>query len=146
MTDTTSLAARDVWARHANPGSVWTLLVSYPLLIAGLYRRDRALVCAVLAFVAANPLLFDPPDDDDAWATRVVLGERLWLAEGVRSSPDVAALMALGAPLNLFTLRAAAARRPVRTVVGTVASLGLSLLCFHRLVRYYDAHDDRRSR
>ncbi|QLH80419.1 DUF6653 family protein [Halosimplex pelagicum] len=137
MPDAT-LADRYFWERHANPRSVWTLLVTYPVLVAAVYRRDRRLLACVVAFAALNPLLFPPPEDADAWTTRVVLGERAWMDDGLRSSSANAAFVALGAPLNVFTLRAAAKRRLLPTVAGTAASLAVSLLFFRQLARYYD--------
>lgn len=138
MTEDTTLVERYFWSRHANPGSVWTLILTYPALVAGVYRRDRRLLAGVVAFAAVNPLLFPPPEDDEAWATRVVLGERVWLDRGLRSSPTDALFVALGAPLNLYTLRAASRRQFVRTALGTVASLAFMLLFFQRMVRLYE--------
>lgn len=127
-----------LWSRHANPWSVWTLVVAYPTLILAIYRRDGPLLAGVLLFVAANPLLASPPETDDAWATRVVLGERVWLERGLLSSPETL-FTALCAPVPLYTIRAAVERRPVRTAVGTVASLVLFLVFFRRMVTLYEA-------
>jgi hypothetical protein len=138
MTDDRRLVDRLFWARHANPGSVWTLIATFPVLVAGLYRRDRRLLAATLLFVAVNPLVFPPPADDRAWATRVVHGERVWLERGLGSSPADVAVLALGAPVVLYTLRAALAGRPLRTALGTLLSLGAMLLFFERMARLYE--------
>jgi hypothetical protein len=135
---------RYFWSRHEHPGSVWSLLTAYPVLVLAVYRRDRRLLAAVQAFVAAQPLLFDEPAVDDAWATRVVRGERTWLDAGLTASPSDLALVGLGLPVNLFALRAAVHRQPVRAVVGVVASLALSVAFFHRMARLYDATTDER--
>ncbi|WP_137289980.1 DUF6653 family protein [Natronorubrum halophilum] len=131
------LANRLFWSRHANPGSVWTFVGAYLLLVASIYRRSRPLLVGTLLFVAVNPLLFSPPKTDDAWATRVVLGERVWLERGLVSSSHTRFTLAC-APVYLFTLRSAANRRPLRTGVGTVASLALMLLFFDRMARLYE--------
>lgn len=139
---TGGLAARYFWSGHENPGSVWTLLAAYPTLVVALYRRDRRLLAATLLFVAANPLLFPSPDDDGAWATRVVRGERVWLHRSPWSSPADLLFVAVATPVNLYALRSALRRRRVGTVVGTAASLALSLLFFRRMARLYDAASD----
>ncbi|WP_158056613.1 DUF6653 family protein [Halorussus halophilus] len=133
-----SLSDRLFWSSHANPWSVWTLVVAYPTLVIALYRRQRSLLFGTLAFVALNPLVFGEPADDSAWATRVVLGEKVWLDAGIRSSPLDALFVALTAPVHLGTIRSAIRRRPVRTTVGTVVSLLCMLLFFHRMVELYE--------
>lgn len=131
---------RQFWSRHANPWSVWTLVIAYPVLILAIYRRDRLLVAGTLAFVVANPFVFSPPLDDAAWATRVVLGERVWLERGlVRSWETLVA--AVCAPVYLYTIRAAVERRPVRTTIGTTMSLVLILVFFRRMARLYEETD-----
>ena len=134
---------RYFWARHANPGSVWTLIAAYPVLVLALYRRSRPLLGATLLFVLLNPLLFPPPDDDGAWATRVVRGERAWLDRGLRSSPVDLLFVTLAAPLDLLTLRAAVDRRPVRTAAGTAVGLALMLLFFGRMARQHERRAGR---
>jgi hypothetical protein len=132
-----------LWDSHATAGSVWGLFASFPVLVLGLYWRDRRLLAATLGFVALNPVLFEPAADDSAWATRVVLGEREWLDQGLRSSPADAAFVALCAPVILSTLRAAVDRRPLRASVGTLASMGLMLLFFGRMARLYERAEQR---
>jgi len=138
MTTDRSLAGRLFWAGHANPGSVWTLIAAFPVLVLGVYRRDRRLLVAVALFAGLNPLVFPPPEDDSAWATRVVRGEQAWLDRGLASSPGDLLVLALGAPVVLFTLRAALRGRPARTALGTVASLCAMGLFFRRMARLYE--------
>jgi hypothetical protein len=126
-----------LWARHANPGSVPTLVVACPVLFAGVYRRDRALPAGTLLFVLMNPLLFDPPEGDDAWATRVVLGERRRLEAGIGSSPFGALLVAVAAPVDLYAIRSAVRRDAAGTVFGTGLSVALTLPFFGRASQLY---------
>lgn len=132
--------ARVLWSRHANPRSVWSLVVAYPLLVLAIYLRRRSLLVGTLLFVLVNPLLFSPPDDDDAWATRVVLGEQVWLDRGSPASVDTL-FVAVSAPVYLYTLSAAAGRRPAGTALGTVASMVLMFLFFERMTRLYERHE-----
>jgi hypothetical protein len=137
--DRGTLADRLFWAGHASPWSVWTFVATYPVFVLAVYRRDRGLLAAVLAFVAVNPLLAPEPDGDGAWATRVVLGERRWLADGLRSSPGDLLFVACTAPVQLYTLRAAVRRQRLRTILGVACSMVLMLVFFHRMVRLYEA-------
>ncbi|WP_439551894.1 DUF6653 family protein [Falsiroseomonas sp.] len=74
------------WARHANPWSVWTRIPILPALALVAWARVwigwGALlpVALLLAWTWANPRAFAPPANTDNWASRAVLGERLWLA------------------------------------------------------------------
>ncbi|WP_254761694.1 DUF6653 family protein [Natrinema marinum] len=132
---------RRFWSRHANPWSVWTLMGAYPTLVWAIYRRDRRLLVGTLLFVAANPFVSPPPETDDAWATRVVLGERVWLErEPLRSRETLFA--AASAPVYLWTLRAAVDRRRVETGVGVALSMALMLVFFRRMVRLYDEENE----
>lgn len=74
------------WARHANPWSGWTRLTALPALaLAGWSRAwigwwALLPLALALAWTWLNPRIFPPPRRWDAWITRGVLGERLWLA------------------------------------------------------------------
>jgi hypothetical protein len=126
-----------LWSRHANPWSVWTAVVAFPLIVLALYRRSRALFAAVLVLGPLNPLLFRPPADDRAWATRVVLGEQVWLDRGVLPSRE-AALAAASAPVFVATLGAGVRRSRWGALGGSVLSILLMLIFFARMVRLYD--------
>ncbi|WP_255169351.1 DUF6653 family protein [Natrononativus amylolyticus] len=135
------LENRRFWSRHANPWSVWTLVLTYPVLILAVYRRDRLLAAGALGFVIANPLVFSPPRDDEAWATRVVLGERVWIERGLLASRETL-FTAICVPIYLYTIRAAVERQPVRTAVGTGVSLLVMVVFFGQMVRLYEEHTD----
>ena len=135
-----SLANERFWEPHSSPRSVWPLVAAYPVLILAVYRRSRLLLVGTLLSVATNLLLVSPPETDDAWATRVVLGERVWLERGLASSPHDLGLTAVGGVVHLWTFRAAVRRQPVHTAVGTVVSMALMFLFFDRMARLYGAH------
>jgi hypothetical protein len=128
---------RYFWSRHANPRSVWTLIAAYPALILGIYWRHRPLLAGTLLFVAINPLVFEPPDNDEAWATRVVLGEQVWFDRGLLSSPKDVVFVAFAAPIYPYTLRVALERRPIETVLSTAVSVLSMFVFFDRMARLY---------
>lgn len=74
-----------VWRRHANPLSGWSRMTVLPLLCLAVWSRVwlnwGALVplSAVLVWVWLNPRIFPEPSKFDAWMSRGVLGERVFL-------------------------------------------------------------------
>ena len=69
------------WSRHSNPRSGWTRVPLGAVIVYALYRRNWRLLGAVLVWTAVNPVLFSPPEAEDAWMTRAVLAERWWIRE-----------------------------------------------------------------
>jgi hypothetical protein len=73
------------WERHANPWSVWTRVAIWPLLLIVLWSFHwvGALAALPLGFLvlwaAVNPRAFPPPASTRSWASRGVLGERIYL-------------------------------------------------------------------
>lgn len=74
------------WRRHANPWSVWTRLPILPLLCLAIWSRawigwwSLLPVALLLAWTWINPRAFPPPRSTRSWASRAVMGERVWLA------------------------------------------------------------------
>ena len=74
----------DKWMRHANPVSVWTRFAVLPLLALAVWSREwigwwsLAAFALVLVFMMVNPLLFPAPRSTRHWASKGVLGERVW--------------------------------------------------------------------
>jgi hypothetical protein len=75
----------EAWARHANPWSGWTRNTCLPLLIIAIWSRAWlgwwALVSVALAvlWMWLNPRIFPKPCSTNNWASKAVLGERVWL-------------------------------------------------------------------
>lgn len=76
-----------VWRRHANPWSVWTrMLTCLPLLVLAIWSRVWLGVWALIPVALAlfwiwfNPRAFPPPERLDSWASKGVLGERVFLS------------------------------------------------------------------
>lgn len=138
----------EVWARHANPWSVWTRVPILPLLCLGLWARAWIgwwcilPVALLVAWTWANPRVFPPPATTRSWASRAVLGERAWLARGDTPIPShhavwaglLSALPALGLlPLawGLWALDACA------LALGLVIMTGAKMWFLDRMVWLY---------
>jgi hypothetical protein len=73
------------WIRHANPWSVWTRFTVLPLLVIAFWSRvwwgwgSLILIIPALAWTFLNPRIFPSPLSTDSWASRGVLGERVWI-------------------------------------------------------------------
>lgn len=89
-----AILSEETWRRHANPLSVWTRYAAFPVLVVALWSYHSigwwALipVAATIVFLVVNPKLFAPPRSTKNWASKAVLGERIWLLEGRRFPPD----------------------------------------------------------
>lgn len=72
------------WMRHANPASVWTRFTVLPLLILAFWSRAWLGWWAVIpvalavAWTFLNPVVFPRASTTDNWASKGVLGERVW--------------------------------------------------------------------
>jgi hypothetical protein len=81
------------WFRHANPWSVWTRASVLPLVVVAVWSRDWfgawswLAIAASVAWMWVNPRIFSRPRSMDSWASRGVLGERVWLNRDVVPVP-----------------------------------------------------------
>lgn len=115
----------DRWLRHANPASVWSRFSVLSLLALSIWSRDWiGWLCLVpvalsLAWMVLNPRVFGVPRSTRNWASKGVLGERLW-TERPRDEPvpSSEASWVLPAPF----------RSRVPAVANAIAVLGLVLL------------------
>lgn len=129
------------WARHSNPKSGWTRVPTWAVLVAAVYRRDWRLLVAALAWTVVNPLLFSPPESEDAWMTRAVLAERWWIKEASNRTigpgyPNVC--NTVGALGFCYALYAAWRRSPTGATIGVIVSVALKLWWLKVLVDRYD--------
>lgn len=106
------------WERHAHPGSVWSRFSVLPLFVLAVWSRvwigawAWLPVFLVLLWTWWNPRLFPRPRSTSNWASKVVLGERVWLRRedvGVPHHHEVMAsvlvvVSALGLPFLVWGL------------------------------------------
>ncbi|GAB5468213.1 MAG: hypothetical protein Kilf2KO_12430 [Rhodospirillales bacterium] len=73
------------WARHANPWSAYSRLAGSPLLFFAVWSLhwigwwSLLPIALMAAWTWLNPRLFPPPTETASWASRGVLGERVFL-------------------------------------------------------------------
>lgn len=82
----------ETWLQHANPASVYTRYTVLPSIVIAIWSRvwigEYFLVALALAIIWTflNPRLFAKPKSMDNWASKAVLGERIWTE---RASYDI---------------------------------------------------------
>jgi len=129
-------AKRAVFARHSNPWSAWTRWASAPLVLVPVWRRSWRAGALVGVWMAVNPVVFGRPTHERAWATRAVLGEEQWIAErpmDLAMAVDIAATAAAVAAMV-----AARRRRGMPAAAATALEMGLLLVYWELMARYYD--------
>ena len=73
------------WMRHSNPWSVWTRYSVLPIIIFAFWSRIWigwwCLIPCVLSllWMFFNPVFFSKPQSTKNWASRAVMGERVYL-------------------------------------------------------------------
>lgn len=133
-----------VWLRHANPLSGWTRMPILPLLALAIWSRvwiggvAWIIVGLICVWIWLNPRVFPVPERFDAWMSRGVLGEWVYLrhraslpAHHLRATrmlewaslPGVLVMI-----WGLWSLDAQAA------IFGTVLSMGPKLWFLDRMV------------
>jgi len=72
------------WMKHANPWSVWTRYSVLPIIVLAFWSRVWigwwSLIPAIisLAWMFFNPVVFNKATSTKNWASKAVLGERVW--------------------------------------------------------------------
>ncbi len=126
------------WERHSNPWSVWTRVLTNPLVYIPVWNRSWRQAVLVGAWFLLNPRLFPPPHNNSSWATRSVLGEQIWTSKPRADLPM--ALNMFSALLFLVALYSAYARQLRRLLSFGGLALVFKLWFLERMVTYYDAY------
>lgn len=142
--DDTGRVSDDVWARHSNPKSGWSRLLSWPVFVVALYYRKWWLMALTTLFVAVNPILFrEPVEESDDWMYKVVRAEERWTNDGHRllglGYPQI--LNTLSVPAMVYGLYAAYKRKPVSAAMFTLASQVLNQYCMKVIIGHYEDID-----
>ncbi|GAA1767107.1 MULTISPECIES: DUF6653 family protein [Streptomonospora] len=127
---------RAVFARHSNPWSAWSRWASAPLILVPVWTRSWKHAALVAGWMALNPVLFPEPADDSAWATRAMLGEERWITERPRDA--AVAVQAATSVASTLAVVAAYRRRPVGAAAAMAAMMGLTMVYWEQMARYYD--------
>ncbi len=137
------------WMRHANPVSVWSRFTVLPLLILAFWSRTwlgwwaTIAVILAVAWMFLNPVLFNPPRSTRNWASKAVLGERVWanrqdtpVPEHHRRVPHM--LNALAAAGMILVILGVVVLSVWPTMVGAILSITFKLWYVDRMVWLYE--------
>ena len=75
----------ETWEKHANPMSVWTRMITLPFLVFAIWSRvwiswyAWIIVGLLVIWLILNPKAFKKPKSTKNWASKAVLGERVWI-------------------------------------------------------------------
>ena len=75
----------ETWEKHASPWSVWSRMITLPFLALTIWSRVWIdwyawVILGVLAiWLILNPKAFSKPKSTKNWASKAVMGERVWL-------------------------------------------------------------------
>lgn len=138
-----------VWERHANPWSVWSRLATFPLLMLAIWSWHwigwiALLPVALLAlWLWLNPRVFSPPASTQSWASRAVLGERVFLLRMIHPVPlehtNVATLLGVATSVSGFVMAAGfLAAEPITYIAGGTALIFFKLWLCDRMVWLFD--------
>jgi hypothetical protein len=142
MTSTGSQLKRWVFSRHSHPWSAWTRWASTPLLLLPVWNRSARQGAIVGVWFALNAVVFPPPRDDSAFATRVVLGEERWLEE--RPVSGALAINAVASGALVIAIDGARRHRRGQMTIGTVGAMGALLWYWREMVRFYETRSNGR--
>ncbi len=137
------------WERHANPLSVWTRVPVLPLLALAVWSRVWiggwcfVPIFALFIWTWVNPRVFPRPASTENWASKAVMGERVWLVRKALPIPTqharaaqvlswLSALAMMPLAHGLWVLN------PWTTAIGVGAVLFAKLWFLDRMVWLYE--------
>lgn len=105
----------ETWLRHANPWSVILRNTALPVLVLAFWSRlwlgwwAVIPVAGALLWTWGNPRIFPAPASLDHWASKAVLGERVWLNRDLvpvpvhqRTAPNILSSLSIIGMLFVF--------------------------------------------
>lgn len=144
----------EAWERHANPWSVWTRVATWPALVLVLWSFHWFGAWSLLplgvavGWLALNPHAFPPPVSTASWASRTVLGERVYFQREQHPIPvehaNAVMLLSIGSGVGLlFLIAGLLTREPAAFLAGGAAVFLCKLWFMDRMVWLYDDMKDR---
>jgi hypothetical protein len=139
----------EAWERRANPWSVWTRIATWPVLMLLLWgfhwwgAWSLLPLAAVTGWLWLNRRAFPPPASTRSWASRAVMGERVYLLSELHPIPvyhrNAAMLLSVGSAVGALLLAAGLlAREPAAFLLGGLAAFLCKLWFVDRMVWLYD--------
>ncbi|MBL4646360.1 MAG: hypothetical protein JKY99_07880 [Rhizobiales bacterium] len=143
-----------VWARHANPWSVYTRILTGPLLVLAIWSRlwfgwwsviPIAIMCFLIWY---NPRAFPPPRSTDNWASKGTFGERVFLNRHAVPIPKhhgtMAKILSFASAIGLLPLVIGLIKYDVwMTICGMVLIIGGKIWFVDRMVWLYEDMKDQ---
>ena len=136
MMSTGAQVKRWVFARHSNPWSAWTRWASTPLVLLPVWNRSARQGAVVATWFALNAVVFPPPRDDSAFATRVVLGEEKWIEE--RPVSGALAINCLATTSLLVAIDSARRHHRGPMTIATIGTMSALLWYWREMARFYE--------
>jgi hypothetical protein len=133
-----AIMKEQTWERHSNPWSVWTRVLTNPLVYVRVWNRSWRQAISVVAWFLLNPRLYPPQKNDSSWATRSVLGEQIWTRTTHADLPML--ITTLSALFFLLAIYSAYARRLWKLISFGGFALVFKLWFLERMVAYYDEY------
>jgi hypothetical protein len=137
------------WERHANPWSVWTRVATWPVLMLVLWsfhwfgEWSLLPLTVIVLWLALNPHAFAPPASTRSWASRAVLGERVYLMRELHPIPvehvNATTLLSIGSGVGgLFFLAGLLTREPAAFLTGGATVFLCKLWFIDRMVWLFE--------
>jgi len=148
------ILSEKTWERHANPWSVFTRLITYPLVYIPIWFFQEFLedpvnkwypvlgIILVALWFWLNPRIFPKPSNFDHWMSKGVLGEKLWTSS--KKYRDSNLLLSLStAPFFIIGLYTTYMQMFWATVFFASTAFLLKLWFVDRMVFYYEANSNK---
>jgi hypothetical protein len=126
----------ETWARHANPWSGWTRVLTYPLLYVPIWLHNWYLLVIVAVWFAVNPRIFPKPKSTENWMSKGVLGEQLWTQHWRWDFPRMLGIVTV--PCFIGAVYTAYMRKFWATMFFASNVFVLKLWFVYRMVQFYE--------
>jgi len=142
------------WAEHTNPWSVYTRFTGFPLIALAVWSPVWigpwfwVLLALCICWIWVNPRLFRAPRNLESWASRGVMGERLFFdrktaripSHHIRMANGLSVVSGLGVAVAIYGMVMVHAWA---TVMGLIVGLGAKAWFADRMVWvWFDAQRD----